>query len=137
MSKKLYLLPLLLLVISCTKIDYIGQEYPPTTQVDMFFAPSDVEQDYTVMGTLVATAADIVSSEKMQKDIIKKAKEKGADAVIFEDLDRYQSGTTSSYTETTKHEKDKKGKDKTVTTGTQSSSTEEKKQIKATFIKYK
>ncbi len=57
----------------------------------------------------------------MQKDIVKKAKEKGADAIIFEGLDRYQSGTTSSYTETSKDVKDKKGKTKTVTTGSGSS----------------
>jgi hypothetical protein len=137
MSKKILLLPLLFLFLSCTKIDYIGQEFPPTTQVDMYFSQADIERDYTVMGSVVATATDIVSSEKMQKDIIKKAREKGADAVIFEGLDRYQAGSTSSYTETSKDVTDKKGKIKTVTTGSQSSSTEEKKQIKATFIKYK
>jgi hypothetical protein len=137
MKKLLIVLPFILAFISCTQIDYIGQEFPPTTEVDTYFSVADIRYDYTVMGTVVATATDIVSAEKMQKDIIKKARKKGADGVIFEGLERYHAGTTSSYTETTKDETDNKGKTKTVTTGTQSNTTEEKKQIKATFIKYK
>ncbi len=60
MKRFIVLLPLLLLALSCTKIDYIGQEFPPTTQVDMYFSQADVAKDYTVMGSVIATATDIV-----------------------------------------------------------------------------
>ena len=126
----------LLFLSACTKIDYIGEEYPPTTHVDLFFDMDDVTREHKVMGNLIATADDGVSTEKMQKKKIEKAKEKGADAVVIMDFDKYQSGETTSYHETTEEGKTKKGKSKTTTTATSSTSVKEKKQIKAVFIKY-
>lgn len=136
MRKAVLLVAILLMIVSCTKIDYIGEEYPPTNHVDLFFSEDDVVQDYKVMGHLVATAGDIVSAEKMQKKIMKKAREKGADGVIILGLERYQSGESTTYHETTET-KEKKGKIKTKTKATSKTSTDEKKEIKATFIKYK
>jgi len=126
----------LLFLSACTKIDYIGEEYPPTTHVDLFFDMDDVTREHKVMGNLIATADDGVSTEKMQKKIIEKAKEKGADAVVIMGFDKYQSGETTSYHETSEEGKTKKGKSKTTTTATSSTSVKEKKQIKAVFIKY-
>ena len=121
---------------ACTKIDYIGEEYPPTTHVDLFFDMDDVTREHKVMGNLIATADDGVSSEKMQKKIMEKARQKGADAVVIMGFDKYQSGETTSYRETTEEGETKKGKSKTTTTATSSTSVKEKKQIKAVFIKY-
>ena len=121
---------------ACTKIDYIGEEYPPTTHVDLFFDMNDVTREHKVMGNLIATADDGVSSEKMQKKIMEKARQKGADAVVIMGFDKYQSGETTSYRETTEEGETKKGKSKTTTTATSSTSVKEKKQIKAVFIKY-
>lgn len=136
--KKLYIIPLaLLLVVSCTKIDYVGEEFPPTDRVEQFFSPDDVSRDYKVMGYIVASAPDMVSAEKMHKKLVEKAQKVGADAIIIEGLERYVAGSTTSYSETSQEKTDKKGKTKTVTTGSSSSSSEEKKQIKATLIKYK
>ncbi|MCH7691239.1 MAG: hypothetical protein IIA17_09370 [candidate division Zixibacteria bacterium] len=121
---------------ACTKIDYIGEEYPPTTHVDLFFDMDDVTREHKVMGNLIATADDGVSTEKMQKKIMEKARQKGADAVVIMGFDKYQSGETTSYRETTEEGETKKGKSKTTTTATSSTSVKEKKQIKAVFIKY-
>ena len=121
---------------ACTKIDYIGEEYPPTTHVDLFFDMNDVTREHKVMGNLIATADDGVSSEKMQKKIMEKARQKGADAVVIMGFDKYQSGESTNYRETTEEGKTKKGKSKTTTTATSSTSVKEKKQIKAVFIKY-
>lgn len=121
---------------ACTKIDYIGEEYPPTTHVDLFFDMDDVTREHKVMGNLIATADDGVSTEKMQKKIMEKARQKGADAVVIMDFDKYRSGETTSYHETTEEGETKKGKSKTTTTATSSTSVKEKKQIKAVFIKY-
>jgi len=126
----------LLCLSACTKIDYIGEEYPPTTHVDLFFDMEDVTREHKVMGHLIATADDAVSTEKMQKKMIKKAKEKGADAVVIMEFDKYQSGETTNYKETTEEGKTKKGKHKTTTTATSSTSVDEKKQIKAVLLKY-
>lgn len=132
MKKIVLLLFVMLLVTGCTKIDYIGEEYAPTNHVDVFFDETDIERDYKIMGQIIATAGDIVSSEKMLNNIKKKAMAKGADGVIILGMERYVSGESTTFRETTKDKKNK-----TVTTGTSSTSTQEKKEIKATFIKYK
>lgn len=121
---------------ACTKIDYIGEEYPPTTHVDLFFSMDDVAREHKVMGNLIATADDGVSTEKMQKKIIEKAMKKGADAVVIMGFDKYQSGESTTYRETSEEGETKKGKLKTTTTATSSTAVKEKKQIKAVFIKY-
>lgn len=127
---------LMVLVIGCTKIDYIGEEYPPTSHVDMFFSMDDVDRDYRVMGHVVATAPDLVSAQKMQKKILEEAQKKGADAVVILGMERYQAGESTTYTETTKTTDTKKGT-KSTTTATSKTDVEEKKEIKATFIKYR
>ena len=101
-----------------------------------FFAMDDVTREHKVMGNLIATADDGVSTEKMQKKIIEKAMKKGADAVVIMGFDKYQSGESTTYRETSEEGKTKKGKSKTTTTATSSTSVKEKKQIKAVFIKY-
>lgn len=126
----------LLLAPGCTKIDYVGKEYPPTTDVEIFFSMDDVEREYEVMGHLTATAADMVSTEKMQEEILEKAREKGADAVVILGLDRYATASPSSWSETTETTKTGTGT-KTTTTGSASPGTEEKKEIRATFLKYR
>lgn len=125
-----------LIFSGCTTIDYVGEEYTPTTHVDMYFAEEDITQEYKVMGHLLATAEEGISAEKMQKDMKKKAMEKGADAIVILGMEKYQSGATTQYTETTEEGKTKKGNPKTTTTATTTSTTKEKKQIKAILVKY-
>ncbi|MFQ5606903.1 MAG: hypothetical protein ACE5GA_03070, partial [Candidatus Zixiibacteriota bacterium] len=95
----------LALVFACTKIDYVGESYPPTSHVDLFFSEDAVTVEHKVMGRLVAHADDIVSAGKMQKKIMEKARQKGADGVIILGLERYQSGETTSIEEKTKDTK--------------------------------
>jgi hypothetical protein len=127
---------LVIAIVGCTKIDYIGEEYPPTSLVDLYFSMDDVRLEYKVMGHVVATAHDIVSAEKMQKKIMEEARKKGADGVVILGLDRYQAGSTTSYTETTETAETQKGS-QSVTTATTKTDVEEKKEIRATFIKYR
>ncbi len=137
-TSKLFFLLLTVLFLpgGCTKLDYIGDEYPPTTNVEMYFSEDDLTREYKVMGHLIATAGDVVSAEKMQKEMKKKAMEKGADAIIILGMEKYQSGETTNYSETTVEGTTKKGNPKSTTTATSTTSTEEKKQIKAILIKY-
>jgi hypothetical protein len=134
--KKFWIL-LLCVLASCTKIDYVGEEYTPTEHVDQFFSAGDVSREYKVMGYIVASAPDMISAEKMHKKLVEKAQKVGADGIIIEGLERYTAGSSTSYSETSEEKVDKKGKAKTVTSGSSSTSAEEKKQIKATLIRYK
>jgi hypothetical protein len=125
-----------MLTVSCTKIDYVGKSYAPTVTIDVYFSLEDIKGNYEVMGHLTATAGEFTSSEKMQEKIIEKAREKGADAVVILGLDHYIKDGGTSWSETTETEHTDDGK-KTTTTGSQSSNTEEMKEISARFIKYK
>lgn len=136
MKKLLLFLPLLLVFASCTKVDYVGEEYPPTDHVDLYFAVADAPSGYKVMGYIVASAPDMVSAEKMQKKMMEKARAKGADGLIIEGLNRYQSGSNTNYAETSTQKTDDKGKTKTTTHGSTSTSNESEKEIKGTLIKY-
>jgi hypothetical protein len=91
---------LLALTTACAKVDYIGRVYPPTMQVDLFFAEQDVPRPYDVMGRVVATGNDAVSLEKIQEKIMDKAREKGADAIVIIGLDRYPVGQETQVRET-------------------------------------
>ena len=125
-------IPALLILSACAHVDYVGQAYAPTNHVDLFFAEGDVTHQYQVMGKVVATANDLVSAEKLQAKIVQKAQDKGADAVILTGLDRYKSGTSTDYHETTED----RGR-RTRTHGHSSTSDQEKKEITALFIKYR
>jgi hypothetical protein len=126
-------LSLLALVVGCTNIKYLGDNYPPTTRVDIFFDEADVERPFKVMGHVDASASEFVSTEKMQEEIMKKAREVGADGIIFTGLDERVVSESSSWNESTK--KTKKGG--SVTSGSASTSTSKETLIKAVFIKYK
>ena len=130
--KGIMLLTLLAFVVSaCAKIDYVGESFPQTEKVDIYFSEEDVQDEFKIMGHMIATAGDFVSAQKMQKKMIKTARENGADGIIILGLERYQSGESTNY-----HETSVKKKGKTKVSGSSSTSTSEKKEIKATLIKY-
>ena len=58
-----------LLTVSCTKIDYVGRSYAPTSDVDIYLSFDDIKGSYEVMGLLTASAGAFVSTEKMQEKI--------------------------------------------------------------------
>jgi len=130
--RRILAIPALLLAVSCAHVDYVGRSYPPTDRVDVFYTEQEVTQEYTVMGKVVATANDLVSAEKLQQKIVRKAQDNGADAVVLLGLERYKSGSTTDYEERT--EQRRRGE---RTHGTSSTRDEEKKEVQALFIKYR
>ncbi len=132
--RRLYALAALaaLLLTACAHIDYVGRTYPPTNKVDLYFHESDVDVPFEVMGTVIARAPDFIGAEKLQRKLMKKAGEKGADAVVITGLERYKTGSSTTYNEETKERR--RG---TVTEGSSSTSDENEKEIRAVFLKYK
>ncbi len=123
----------LLLAGACAHVDYVGKSYPETARVDLFFTEDEVGRPYELMGKVIATGGDGVSAEKMQDQIMDKAQKKGADAVVITGLERYKSGESTNYNETTK-QKDPKT---STTSGGSSTDSKSEKQITALFLKYK
>ena len=130
------LMAAVLCLAGCATVDYIGREYPPTTHVDIFFSLDDVEQEYEVMGHIVATGNELVSAEKIQEKMLETAREKGADAIVILGFERYTSGESSRYRETTETS-ERKGKTRETTTAVTKTTAEEKKEVQATLVKYK
>ena len=122
---------LILFVAACAKIDYIGQSYPPTNHVDLYFSEQDIRQDYQVMGHVIAQANEGISIESLQKQLEAKAREKGADGIVIHGFDRIQTGETTTY-----NEEAKRGEKKRSIAAITITSAEEERQVKAIFIKY-
>ncbi|HEV7331207.1 MAG TPA: hypothetical protein VGN63_09220 [Flavisolibacter sp.] len=88
------------LLSSCTPtISYLGNTYQPTKDVDVYVDESAISKEYTIMGKGYVESLIGTISEKIQKKAINKAKQKGADAVLFKD---YFVPATQSQTRTRK-----------------------------------
>lgn len=115
---------MLLFVAACggddVDVDYLGDSYTPTSHVDVYFSAADVTEGYLVMGHATADGDD---TEALQETLIEKARESGADGIIFEGFDRVETGEQSIVSDI--------GDTSIVNTDTTSVL-----QVKAIFIKY-
>ena len=85
-----------LLAIGCAEVDYVGESFWPTTNVDLYFSKEDIEKEYTVMGHAIGSGT--YDSNAIQKALIEEAKEKGADAVLITGIDDQDNGYESEVT---------------------------------------
>ena len=138
MRRVLYLLGMAVLLVRCATIHYLGDSYPPTQHVDLYFSEDDIQKDYEIIGRIEATAdADelIYSTDKFTESILKKAMEKGADGVVILDFKKVPTGIseTTDHTTTTEERDDGTVVRRRDTT---SSTIEEKRRVKAIAVKY-
>jgi hypothetical protein len=138
MKLRLLIPAALFLLTGCASIHYMGESYPPTQHADLFFNEKDIQKEYKVIGRMEATAdADeiVYSSEKFTDEILKKARERGGDAVVILDFRKVATGMTESRDRTESTEERKRGtvrrENETV-----SHSIDEKRRVEALVIKY-
>lgn len=119
----------LILVVNCAPtVNYIGKNYNPTENIDIFLDTNDVKKNYEVIGKVDGISGILGSSyQDIQDKIVQKAKEKGADAVILYNMEQRIIGSTSS--SNTEHRQWMKN-----TTTSSSNVTEDV--LHADFIKY-
>ena len=116
-------LSMILFVTACgddVDVDYLGDSYTPTSHVDVYFSEDDVTEGYLVMGHATADGGD---TEVLQETLIEKARDSGADGIIFEGFDRVETGEQTIVNDI--------GDTSIVNTNTTSVL-----QVKAIFIKY-
>lgn len=79
---------IVVITASCSKssFDYIGKTYPPTTDPEIFMRDQDVEQDYEVMGKVIAEVPYNKKLKYVQNKVMNVARQNGADAVLFSDV---------------------------------------------------
>jgi hypothetical protein len=102
---------LILFVIGCASVKYVGKSYNPTNSVDVYYSEKEINKEYEVMGHAVASGGLFVTDNRIHEKLIEEAKIKGADAIVITgvDVEHVSTGDTST----------------------------EERQFKATFIKYK
>ena len=118
------MLLMILFVSACggdeVDVDYLGDSYPPTSHVDVYFSEEDITEGYLVMGRATVDGGD---AEELEEKLIEKARESGADGIIFEEFDRVKTGEKTIVNDI--------GDVEIVNTDTKSTL-----QVKAIFIKY-
>lgn len=84
------ILSMILFFTACgSDVDYLGDSYSPTAHVDIYFSEDDIIEDYLVMGR---ATIDGDEAEALQEKSIEKARESGADGIVFKELDRVETG---------------------------------------------
>ncbi|HET9430513.1 MAG TPA: hypothetical protein VFO70_05020 [Chitinophagaceae bacterium] len=87
---KIYLLLLTIILFSCTRVRYIGRNFPVTEEIAVFINEQSVPGSYDYIGKGYVQHIGPFNPEKIQKLAIKKAREKGANAIIITDLYLFQ-----------------------------------------------
>jgi len=81
-----------IIIVSCSpKIEFHGEEYPPTDSIIVLseaylYGDSIIEKDFDIIGYIDAFGSWKVSRAKMRSKLIEEAQKRGADAVAIEDL---------------------------------------------------
>lgn len=124
----------LLALVGCVTTDYVGKTYAPTAQVDLYLSDGDVTRPYEVMGELRVEGDNslFLKSEKLQKKLLKTAREKGADGVIVGPVAIRQAGATEETTEETRRDRGRSQSSSSTTVTVQ-----EIKELRGLLIKYK
>ncbi|MEZ4699356.1 MAG: hypothetical protein R2834_03415 [Rhodothermales bacterium] len=83
------ILPLIALVAvlagGCASVNYVGDEYTPTADVDIYYSEAAIARDYDLIGHGLGSGF-WVKNRKIQGKLIEEAKEKGADAILVTGL---------------------------------------------------
>ena len=96
MNKFYFTIISIFVLCSCgTKINYLGTTSSPTSHIDVFVDPSSIKKPYEIIGKGYieygyGTKGQI---ERMLPKAVAKAKEKGADAILFKDYYLADSST--------------------------------------------
>jgi hypothetical protein len=94
--KSFVFLGILLSTASCAnKIIYYGRTYPPTDTVEIYFRESDISEANEIMGKATYEVTARRNSDKVQNKIVARVKEKGADAILFDEITLTNTGSST------------------------------------------
>ena len=99
---KIYSVLISLTLCSCFPtghINYLGDSFPPTQRVDVYVDASAIRKAYTIIGKSSIDRTHFFSTdERIQQAAVEKAKEKGADAILFKDYTVIRGNTIQTVT---------------------------------------
>jgi hypothetical protein len=70
-----------LMLSGCAMVSYIGDKYPPSTSVEVFYSAHDVTKPYKVIGHMTYPAG--YGTEALKAKFVTYGKSIGADAVVI------------------------------------------------------
>jgi len=83
--KNLALLSIILLLSACSPtLNYLGDNYPPTNKVDVYYDEGDIKREFKVIGQLTGDNVNTTVDLNDVKDgMIEEAKMRGANGIWF------------------------------------------------------
>jgi hypothetical protein len=95
---KFYLLLISILCFSCHvhQHGYLGSTFTPTKNVDVFVDVSTIKKPYTIIGKSFTEMDSFTNLERIQQKAIEVAKQKGANAILFQDYQFQDVGTVQT-----------------------------------------
>ncbi|MBS1530193.1 MAG: hypothetical protein JSU01_07795 [Bacteroidetes bacterium] len=81
MKNFIFICGLSLLLSSCAMVSYVGEKYPPSTSVEVFYSAHDVTKPYKVIGHMNYPAG--VGTDAVKAKFIAYGKSIGADAIVI------------------------------------------------------
>jgi len=96
MNKYYSLIPVVIFSSCGSHLSYLGSSNAPTNRVDVYVDASAIKRSYTIVGKGYMEYGYHTKSriDKMQREAIEKAKETGANAVLFQDYCFKEDGTS-------------------------------------------
>ena len=76
---------LTLSIVGCAHVNYVGDEFTPTNNVDVYYSEKAIQKNYDLIGHGLGSGF-WVKNRKIQKKLIDEAKLKGADAILITGL---------------------------------------------------
>lgn len=70
-----------LLSLGCAMVSYVGEKYPPTTSVEIFYSTHDVTKSFKVIGHMTYPASE--GTEAIKAKFVAYGKSIGADAIVI------------------------------------------------------
>jgi hypothetical protein len=95
---KFYPLLISILSFSCHihQHGYLGSSYTPTKNVDVFVDVSTIKKPYTIIGKTFTEMDSFTNLERIQQKSIEIAKQKGANAILFQDYQFQDVGSVQT-----------------------------------------
>jgi len=86
-KRGLSLVLMITLFTACApQLHFLGDTYPPTTEVDTYYSIEDVDRDFRVIGQLTGTnqtSGAFKNLEEIKESMVKEAMKRGAHGILF------------------------------------------------------
>lgn len=76
-----FLFVLIFFISSCVTTNYLGDTYPPTQKIDVYYDARDVKKDFKVIGHLITAYTN--DSAEAKEALSAKARQVGADGIVI------------------------------------------------------